>query len=149
MRLSKNFTLKEFTRSGTARRLGIDNNPNDDQVQNIKDQVENLLQPLRDRIGCVITINSGFRNRLLNKMIGGAFHSQHISGHASDIDVSCMSLEEVYKIIVSEFDFDKVIFEFGEWIHVSYVKGSNRKIALVAKKIYGSTVYREYNGEFA
>lgn len=147
MKLSDNFTLKEFTRSGTAQRNSIDNTPNSVQIENIKDLVENLLQPLRERLNCIITVNSGFRNRLLNRIVGGAYNSQHTFGQAVDIDVSCMPLDEVYKIIINEFEFDKVIFEFGEWIHVSYVKGKNRKIAMVAKKVNGVTVYHNFNGE--
>ncbi len=148
MKLSKNFKLKEFTRSAVAHRNGIDNTPNSEQLRNIKELVEDLLQPLRDRIGCVITINSGFRCKHLNSLVGGAYKSQHTFGKASDIDVSCMPLQEVFKIITNEFEFDKVILEFGEWIHVSYAKGKNRKIVLIAKKVNGVTVYKNFEGEF-
>jgi len=147
MRLSKNFTLKEFARSGTAQRMDINNTPSQEKIQNIKDLVGNLLQPLRDRINSTITINSGYRCRVLNQAVGGAFRSQHTQAQAADIDVTSITLKELFKIIYEEFEYDKLIYEYSEWIHISYDKTNNRKITLVAKKINGTTVYQKYNGE--
>ena len=36
MKLSKNFSLKELTRSQTADRKGIMNNPNEDQIDKLQ-----------------------------------------------------------------------------------------------------------------
>ena len=36
MRLSNNFSLSEFTKSGTAARLGLNNSPGTDEIANIK-----------------------------------------------------------------------------------------------------------------
>ena len=46
--LSPNFSLKEMTQSQTALRLGLDNEPNEEQKENLKQLCLNVLQPLRD-----------------------------------------------------------------------------------------------------
>ena len=46
--LSKHFSLKEMTKSGTAARLGLDNTPNEEQIENLKALCENILEPLRE-----------------------------------------------------------------------------------------------------
>ena len=38
MNLSRNFSLQELIKSDTAIRKGIDNNPNADQIEKLKDQ---------------------------------------------------------------------------------------------------------------
>jgi zinc D-Ala-D-Ala carboxypeptidase len=50
MILSKNFTLKELVASQTADRKGINNNPNEDQINSLKLLCENVLQPVRDHL---------------------------------------------------------------------------------------------------
>lgn len=69
-RLTKNFTLNEFTYSSTAVKRNIKNIPNEEEYENIKCLCENLLQPLRDKINKPISINSGFRNIEVNKAVG-------------------------------------------------------------------------------
>ena len=61
MKLSRNFTLQELIKSDTAIRLGIDNNPNADQIEKLKELSENILQPVRDQFGRV-KVTSGFRS---------------------------------------------------------------------------------------
>ena len=84
MRLSKNFVLSEFTRSNTAKRLGIENEPNKRHIQNIQDLVTQVLQPIRSGIGS-IRITSGSRSPQLSKAIGSSSRSQHCKGQAADI----------------------------------------------------------------
>ena len=60
MNLSRNFTLSELTKSDTAIRRGINNNPNAEQIEKLK-LCENILQPVRDHFGRV-KITSGFRS---------------------------------------------------------------------------------------
>jgi hypothetical protein len=127
---------------------GINNVPNPGQIKNIKKLVINLLQPLRDKTGCPVHINSGYRNKVLNALVGGVYNSKHTKGQAADIISSCVPLKELFLLIINEFDYDKVIYEFGEWIHVSYVEGANRKIALTAEKIHGETHYEVFTGSF-
>ena len=51
MRLSKNFTLQEFTKSQTATRLGLDNTPSDIHLENAEMLFEYVVQPVRDHFG--------------------------------------------------------------------------------------------------
>ena len=46
MNLSRNFSLSELTKSDTAIRKGINNNPNAEQVEKLKLLCENILQPV-------------------------------------------------------------------------------------------------------
>ena len=71
MRVSKNFLLSEFTNSGTAKRLDIDNEPTKKHLRNLQRTVDFLLQPLSDAIG-PIRISSGYRSKALNRAIGGS-----------------------------------------------------------------------------
>jgi zinc D-Ala-D-Ala carboxypeptidase len=72
MNLSRNFTLQELIKSDTAIRLNIDNNPNANQIEKLKQLCENVLQPVRDHFGPV-KVTSGFRPRPdLCKAIGSS-----------------------------------------------------------------------------
>lgn len=147
MRLSKNFTLKEITRSNTAKRLGIKNDPTKQHLQNIQSLVTNVLQPLRSGVGPV-RISSGYRNPQLNRAIGGSVKSQHCKGQASDIqyfEEGQMKNKVIYDwIIDNAIEFDQMINEFDfSWIHISFNKGKNRKQVLEAyKDDDGDTKYR-------
>ena len=61
MNLSRNFTLSELTKSDTAIRRGINNNPNAEQIEKLKALCENILQPVRDHFGRV-KVTSGYRS---------------------------------------------------------------------------------------
>ena len=62
MNLTRNFTLSELTKSDTAIRKGINNNPSPEQIEKLKLLCENILQPVRDHFGRV-KITSGFRSQ--------------------------------------------------------------------------------------
>ena len=53
MNLTRNFTLSELTKSDTAILKGINNNPNAEQIEKLKELCENILQPIRDHFGRV------------------------------------------------------------------------------------------------
>ena len=148
MKLSKNFTLKEFTKSQTAERRDIDNTPNDEHLENAEFLFGNVVQKVRDNFGPT-TINSGYRGPELNEAVGGSSKSQHCHGQAADIEVPGVSNYEVAKWITENCDFDQVILEFytpgipdSGWVHVSYKKEGNRKSILTAMKEDGKTVYK-------
>ena len=69
MRLSKNFVLSEITRSNTAKRLGISNEPTKKHLESMQRLVSNLIQPMRNELG-PIRITSGYRSPSLNRAIG-------------------------------------------------------------------------------
>lgn len=141
MRLSKNFTLAEFTKSQTAERLGIDNDPKGDHLVAAEELFENVVQPVRDEFG-VTTINSGYRSPALNEAVGGSSRSQHCKGEAADIECPGTANYDLAVWIAENLDFDQVILEFPKkdvpdagWVHVSYkADGSNRKSVLTAQR---------------
>lgn len=149
MRLSKNFVLSEITRSNTAKRLGIDNEPTKKDLENLQRIVTNLLQPVRNHLG-PIRISSGYRSKELNRAIGGSRNpvSQHCKGEALDIQFwkdGQMCNKEVYDwIIDNAVEFDQMINEFDfAWIHISLKKSKNRREVLEAYKDKdGDTKYR-------
>lgn len=150
MKLSKNFSLKELTKSQTAMRNDIDNSPNTEQIVNLTALCNCVLQPIRDEHGRV-DINSGLRVLELNRKIGSSDNSQHVLGMAADIECPDVDNFELAKWIQNNLDFDQLILEFytagkptSGWVHVSYNRdGSNRKKAMTAVKNNGKTVYQE------
>jgi hypothetical protein len=149
-KISQHISHKEATRSVTAMRLGIDNTPNEYQLQNMELIAEKIFEPLRQKAGGPIKINSFFRCEDLNKAIGGSSRSQHCQGRAIDLDdtYGFMTNAEMYNYIKEKLDFDQIIWEFGtdenpDWVHVSYVDAdSNRKRCLKAYKDNGKTAYK-------
>ena len=148
MRLSKNFTLKELTRSNTALRLGIDNEPSKEGIYKLTLLATEVLQPLRDCLGA-LRITSGFRSPELNKAIGGSTKSQHCKYEAVDLQYfkrGKMDNIKIYHALKElGLPFDQVILEFGDateyidpenpaWIHLSYTINDNRFQELVAYK---------------
>ena len=145
MKLSENLELSEVIRSESAKRLGVNNTPTAEHIENLKALAEKIFQPIRDHFGVPIRISSGYRSAALNKKIGGAKVSQHLSGEALDLDNDNTSItnKEIFDFIVENLDFDQVINEFDySWVHVSYTtKRKNRKQILKAIKQNGKTVY--------
>lgn len=147
MRLSKNFVLSEITRSNTAKRLGISNEPTKEHLENLQRIILNIIQPMRDSLG-PIRISSGYRSKELNRAIGGSSKSQHCKGEALDLQFwkdGQMCNKEVYDwVIDNAVEFDQMINEFDfAWIHISLKKDKNRKDVLEAyKDDDGDTKYR-------
>jgi zinc D-Ala-D-Ala carboxypeptidase len=147
MRLSKNFTLSELTRSNTAKRLGIDNTPKNQHLKNMQRLITNLIQPMRDALG-PIRVTSGYRSPELNRAIGGSKKSQHSKAEAVDIQFwseGQMNNRILYNwVINSDIEFDQMINEFDySWIHISLKEKNNRKEILEAYKDKdGDTAYK-------
>ena len=140
--ISEHISYKESTNSITAIRRGIDNTPNDEQLNNMELIAEKVFEPLREWVDGPIKINSFFRCPELNKAIGGSSKSQHCHGQAIDIDDTYgkVANSEMYHYIKKNLDFDQIIWEFGDddnpnWVHVSYVsEEDNRRRCLRAYK---------------
>jgi hypothetical protein len=64
------FTIEELCASDTAKRLGINNQPNMQQMINLVYLCAYVLEPLRVAMGEPIKIGSGFRCDKLNKAVG-------------------------------------------------------------------------------
>tara|TARA_Y100001963_G_C6774509_1_gene446639 strand:- start:1982 stop:2443 length:462 start_codon:yes stop_codon:yes gene_type:complete len=148
-RISKNISYKEAIHSETAKRKGIANIPNDEQVAAMLSVAEMVFQPLREWVGGPIKINSFFRSPKLNSAIGGSSRSQHCKGEAIDLDdvYGYKTNAEMFNWIRENLSFDQMIWEFGSdenpsWVHVSYVDAQeNRNRCLKAYKEKGKTKY--------
>ena len=150
MKLSKNLSLAEVTKSNTAERLGIDNTPDDWATENLRKVAEYVFQPLRDAFKCPIYVSSGYRSAELNAAIGGAKRSQHMEGRALDLDADVFGRctnGEIFRWILNNLTFDQLIWEFGDdddpdWVHVSFVyDGINRGRCLKACRDDEGKVY--------
>ena len=147
MKLSPNFTLQELTKSDTAVRLGIANEPNSDQIAKLQNLCETLLQPVRDKFGPVI-VTSGYRSPDLCVKIGSSINSQHCKAEAVDFEVPGTDNADLAYWIK-----DNMILEFytiGEpssgWVHCS-VADKPRKQFLRAFKEDGKTKYKPILGD--
>ena len=149
IKLSRNFWLKELTKSPTAERFGISNDPSSEHLVNLTVITHKILQPVREQFG-VITVNSGYRSPALNTKVGGSKTSQHCNGEAVDFEQLGTSNPEVAKWITKNLDWDQIILEFyikgqpnSGWIHCSYRKdGTNRRKITTALRTGGKTVYK-------
>ena len=145
MRLSEHFTLEELTRSFTATRLGIDNTPDEAVFYNLK-RLARRLEEVRELVGGPIIVTSGYRCPKLNRAIKGARNSAHMKGLAADIVAKApWTVYELAELIVaSKIDYDKTIFEFGEWVHFQIEPAGKAPEMRVftAVKEDGKTVYK-------
>ena len=138
MRLSGHFSLRELTKT----RTGIENVPNEAQVENLK-RVCRWLEQLRRRWNNLygegddpIIINSGFRSAAVNKAVGGATMSNHLTGCA--VDIRCVGIEQAlrYAAILLDIsdlnheDYDELLIEQKGrviWIHFAVKPTGNRR----------------------
>lgn len=136
----KYFSIAELCRSDIARQYGINNTPNQEQIDNLTLLINKVLDPLREAYGKPICVTSGFRSQALNAKVGGASNSQHLNGQAADIVVyvkdangnKVVSKEENRKLfnLAQELHlpFDQLIDEYRfKWIHISYSKSRCRR----------------------
>ena len=148
MNLSENFTLQELIYSDTAIRKGIDNKPNDEQIENLKLVCENILEPIREYFKAPIIVSSGYRSIPVCEAVGSSSKSQHTKGQAADFEIFGIPNKDVADWIVSNIDFDQCILEFWNekepnsgWVHCSFNSAGNRKQYLKANKENGKVVY--------
>ena len=141
----KYFTLAEMTKSATAQRKGIKNDPSIQVCKALTALIEKVLDPLREAYGKPIIVTSGYRCEKLNKAVGGAASSQHVKGEAADIRSVQDTPEENKKlfdlIVKLGLPFDQLINEYNyDWVHVSY-GARHRRQKLKAVKKNGRTTY--------
>lgn len=128
----KYFTIKEMTKSSTAKANGIDNTPSDEEIAKLQKLIEAVLDPLREWYGKPIRVNSGYRCEALNEAVGGSDTSQHRLGEAADITVGTKKgNKKLFEYIKDNLPFDQLINESNfSWVHVSYREERLRKQVL-------------------
>lgn len=154
MNISNHISLKEAIRSNTAKRLGIDNMPDNETLVTMQVTAQHVFEPLRQHFNEPIYISSFYRCKELNTAIGGSSKSQHCKGEAIDIDdvYSKATNADFFNYIKDRLEFDQLIWEFGDdespdWVHVSYSLGKNRMRILKAIKENGRTKYIDITHE--
>lgn len=142
--LTENFTLEEMIASPTAKAKKIDNSPTAEHKANLLRLCKEVLQPIRNKYGHTIIINSAYRSAALNKAVGGVKTSQHLTGSAADIKCTATSKAVLFNTIKEminkgEIKVGQLIWEYGtkkepQWIHVSlpYTK-TNQILYLYSK----------------
>ena len=166
MRISKNFTLLELTKSNTATRLGISNTPDKEGIHKLRLLATELLPPLRNAVGA-LRVTSGYRSESLNKAITGRsdYVSQHTKCEAVDLQFvkrGKMDNMKIFNAIINHaLEFDQCILEFGgatadkdsdnpDWIHISWkVTGNRRQILVAYKDENNRTKYRPKKNYYA
>ena len=136
--LSEHMTLTELCKT----RTGIENVPNEAQVENLKRVcrwLERLRKRWNDKYGDgddPIIINSGFRSAEVNKAVGGVPTSNHLTGCA--VDIRCIGMEQALRYAailldisdMSREDFDELLIEQKGrviWIHFAVRPQDNRR----------------------
>jgi hypothetical protein len=119
MNLSNHFTLEEATYSETATRMGIDNQPNEQKLANMKMAAEKL-EEVRNVTGA-LRVNSWLRLPDVNLAVGGSKVSSHMDGWAIDCSSSAHTPYELCQIVLNAgIKFDQMIHEYGRWMHLSF-----------------------------
>ena len=137
-KLSEHFTLGEMTKSNSHPE--VYNIPSHEAIANLK-RVCGWLEVLRERSGGPVRINSGYRSPQLNKKVGGAPTSNHLTGCAADIRVTGMEQLIRYAAILLEYadeskqDFDELLIEknrYGAiWLHFAVRPKDNRRKIMI------------------
>lgn len=137
MKLTENFTLEEMIASSTARRLKINNTPDEIVKSNLKKLCEEILQPIRNKWKLPIRVTSGYRCTALNKAVGGVKTSQHLKGEAADIQSKDLKgLWALIKTMIEEkiITVGQLIDEKNlSWIHISLPDSRHRNQVLYLK----------------
>ena len=142
MKLTANFKLEEFTNSLLASRLKIDNSVPTELMPNIKFTAAKL-ELVRQALGKPIIITSGYRCPALNARVGGVATSAHTQGLAVDFHSSFGTPKEIcQRLIDAGVQFDKLIQEHNQWVHIGFSTTHNRQIVLTAVKNGGKTIYK-------
>ncbi len=128
IKISPHFTLREMTRSSTADRLSIHNEPGVQETKCLQQLCLNVLEPVREHFGIPFSPSSGYRSPRLNQAVGSSPGSQHVLGQAADIELPRIPNLELRRWISENTVFDQLILEYYDeddpssgWVHVSYV----------------------------
>lgn len=142
------FEITEFIESETAKKEGIDNTPEQWQIDNCVEMVKNLLDPLREAwaeeckmegLGTpALKVTSGIRSKALNEKVGGSKTSSHYIGYAADLYPYNGRLKKFKKFAyrwLKGQDYDQLISEkesadgTPRWLHIGYMRydGSQRR----------------------
>ncbi len=123
-----NFKISELIHSDKAIENSINNMPDINSLDCMLDLIYYCLQPIREKLNKPMIITSGYRCPSVNKLVRGKVNSQHLKGQAADFIVKGMTPKQIISFIcASKIEYDQLINEYDKWVHISFVKGGNRK----------------------
>jgi hypothetical protein len=148
MNLTKNFTLSELTKSETALRKGLNNEPTQETISALQLLAVTVLQPVRDHYAKGVKVNSGYRSPEVNASVGGSKTSDHCKGQAADIEIPGVANKDLAIYIRDNLTYTQLILEgYKEgvpdsgWVHVSYDPSNLKKQVMTAKFVNGKAIY--------
>ena len=140
---SKYFTLSELTRSDTANKLKIANEPKEEATKDNIMELMKFLDGVREGWteeckdkgygDAAIVVNSGYRSEALNNAVNGSKTSEHLLGTAADIEPKNGRNKEFFEWLrtyLSDKQFSQLINEYPDkngrpsWVHLG-IKGRN------------------------
>ena len=144
-RLSEHFTLAEMCKTSVKTADG--NIPSHVHIENLK-RLCRWLERLRQRYNLnikdkiknkneePIVIDSGYRSPQVNKAVGGAANSNHLTGCA--VDIRCYGIEQALRYATTLLDisdeskeeFDELLIEKSSksiWVHFAVRPKDNRR----------------------
>jgi hypothetical protein len=135
-KLTEHFTLEEFTASQTASRMGLNNVPPEGSqeranVQRTAETLEKVRLILGEK---PVLISSGYRSPEVNRAVGGATNSAHLSGLA--VDFTCpgygtpLDVCHALQPHMADLGIDQLIYEYASWVHLGLSAGEPRHMAL-------------------
>lgn len=128
MRLSENFTLAEFTRSATAQRLNLNNQPPPHIVQVLKATADRMERVRSILGGQPLTITSGYRTLEVNRAAGGAANSDHMTGLAVDFTHPRFTpARAASELEASRLQFDQLII-YEQHLHIGFGRRMRREV---------------------
>ena len=135
VRLTPHFTLEEMTRTNV--KLGyLDQQRQTQPDAQVIDNLTRVCQWLEMMREVPVIINSGYRCKELNRLVGGCPTSNHLTGCAADIRVN--SKEQLLRYAVRLLDisdetgqdFDEILLERNAreyWLHFAVRPTNNRR----------------------
>ena len=142
--ISRNFDWAEFEATSHASELarrGVRNViPSFEVRDSVLALVRKVLQPLRDIYQKPMKVNSGYRCKELNEIVGGVPSSQHVKGEAADIHTGSQTetfrLAHIAKSTPEIWEQIDQMILYPTFIHFSHKRLGVQRHQLLFNKSY-------------